>query len=34
MRDVLFEEVECSSPEGYVRNLLKGKNVEISTEAD
>lgn len=32
MRDVFFEEVECDDPEGYVRSLLKGKNIEISTE--
>ena len=32
MRDVFFEEVECDSPEGYVRSLLKGKELEISLE--
>ena len=32
MRDIFFEEVECDSPESYVRNLLKGKELEISTE--
>ena len=32
MRDVFFEEVECDDPELYVRSLLKGKNIEISTE--
>lgn len=31
MRDVFFEEVECSDPETYVREMLQGKNVEIST---
>lgn len=32
MRDVFFEEVECDNPETYVRNMLKGKNVELSTD--
>ena len=32
MRDVFFEEVECEDPEAYVRNLLKGKSLEISTD--
>ena len=32
MRDVFFEEVETCDPESYVRGLLHGKSVEISTE--
>ena len=32
MRDIFFDEVETDDPEGYVRNLLKGKVVEISTQ--
>ena len=32
MRDVFFEEVECGDPETYVRNLLKGKEVELTVE--
>ena len=32
MRDIFFEEVECSDPETYGRNLLKGKEVELTTE--
>ncbi len=32
MRDVFFEEVECADPEEYVRNRLKGKEIEISKE--
>lgn len=32
MRDVFFEEIECDNPEDYVRSLLKGKNVEITTD--
>ena len=32
MRDVFFEEVETDDPEGYVRNLLRGRNTEIVAE--
>ena len=32
MRDIFFDEIECSDPEGYVRQLLKGKTVELSCE--
>ena len=32
MRDVFFEEVETDDPEGYVRHLLRGKNMEITVE--
>ena len=32
MRDVFFEEVECDDPETYVRQLLKGKEIELSRE--
>ena len=32
MRDVFFEEVECTNPEEYVRNLLKGKELELTVE--
>ena len=32
MRDIFFEEVECDSPEAYVRNLLKGKELELTAE--
>lgn len=32
MRDVIFEEVACDDPEAYVRNLLRGKAVEVSAE--
>ena len=32
MRDVFFREVECDSPEAYVRNLLKGKELELTAE--
>ena len=33
MRDVSFREVECDDPVSYVRELLKGKNVELSSDA-
>ena len=32
MRDIFFEEVECDDPEAYVRNLLKGKELELTVE--
>ena len=32
MRDVFFEEVECENPECYVRDMLKGKELEVSLE--
>ena len=32
MRDVFFEEVETDDPECYVRTLLKGKAVEVTSE--
>ncbi len=32
MRDIFFEEVETDSPEDYVRNLIKGEEVEITTD--
>ena len=32
MRDIFFEELECDDPEQYVRDLLKGKTLELSKE--
>ena len=32
MRDIFFEEIECGSPEGYIRSLLKGKELEMTVE--
>ena len=32
MRDVFFEEIETDDPENYVRNLLRGKTVDVSTD--
>ena len=32
MRDVFFEEIACESPESYVRELLKGRQLELAVE--
>ena len=32
MRDVFFEEVECEDPEVWLRQRLKGKDIELSKE--
>ena len=32
MRDIFFDEIECDDPETYVRNILKGKTLELSRE--
>jgi len=32
MRDVFVDTVETDDPEGYVRNLLAGKEIEIETD--
>ena len=32
MRDIFFDEIACADPEDYVRNLLKGKTLELSVE--
>ncbi len=32
MRDVFFEEVECDDPEEYLRQKLKGKDIELTKE--
>lgn len=32
MRDVFFDEVETDDPEGYVRSLLKGKDVTLTSD--
>ena len=32
MRDIFFEEVETDDPVAYVRQLLKGKAVELSVD--
>ena len=33
MRDIFFQEVDTDDPEGYIRALLKGKAVQISSDA-
>lgn len=32
MRDVFFQEVETDDPEGYVRSIISGQNVEVWSE--
>lgn len=32
MRDIFFEEIECEDPEAYLRERLKGKDVELTVE--
>lgn len=34
MRDVFVEEKDVEDPEGYVRNLLEGKEVKIEKSVD
>ena len=33
MRDIFFQEIECDSPEAWLRNHLKGKTFELTVEA-
>ena len=32
MRDVFFEEVECTDPEAYLRQRLTGHKIELSAD--
>ena len=32
MRDVFFEEIETDDPVGWVRGLIKGKQVELTVD--
>lgn len=32
MRDIFFSEIETEDPENYVRQKLKGKSVELTTD--
>ncbi len=32
MRDIFFEEVECDDPEAWLRQKLRGKNLELTVE--
>ena len=32
MRDIFFEEIECESPESWLRTKLAGKQLELTLE--
>ena len=32
MRDVFFEEVECDDPVEYVKNVLKGTDIQVTAQ--
>ena len=32
MRDIFFEEIDCGDPESYLRERLKGKQLELTRE--
>ena len=32
MRDIFFEEVETDDPEAYVRQILKGRAVQVNAQ--
>ena len=32
MRDVFFEEIQCEDPERWLRERLKGKEIELTVE--
>ena len=32
MRDIFFEEIECESPETYLREKLKGRAIDLTVE--
>ena len=32
MRDIFFDEVECDDPESYVRSILRGTEIELTTD--
>ena len=32
MRDIFFDEICCEDPEAYVREQLKGKQIELTAE--
>jgi len=34
MRDVFFEEIQCDDPESWLRQRLKGKDIELTVESD
>lgn len=33
MRDIFFEEIECEDPESWLRQRLKGKDIDLTVEA-
>ena len=34
MRDIFFEEVETDDPEAYVRQMLKGRAISVSSQQE
>ena len=32
MRDIFFEEVQCDSPESYIRGKYRGKEMELTLD--
>ena len=32
MRDIFFEEVQCDSPEDYIRSKYRGREMELTVE--
>ena len=32
MRDIFFEEIACEDPEQYLRQRLKGKDIDLTVE--
>lgn len=32
MRDIFFEEIQCDDPEAWLRQRLKGKDIELTVE--
>ena len=34
MRDVFFEEIQCDDPESWLRQRLRGKDIELTVESD
>jgi len=32
MRDIFFEEIQCDDPEAWLRERLKGKEIDLTVE--
>lgn len=32
MRDIFFEEIDCEDPERFLRNRLKGREIDLTVE--